>query len=218
MECSCSPPIRRFDPTIWRLKSRHAGSSRCGSRNIPTYPPPGRRHGGGEKNAPPLPEHYWHTHNQFVALAYAASATTSLMLGTGITLVAQRDPIWTAKEVASLDHLSGGRLIFGVGYGWNVEEMAQHGVRYTQRRTVMREKIMFMKALWTEEEAHFEGENLPLEPSWAWPKPVQKPHPPIVMGAARGPKTLEQIVESAYEPQVGRQDRGRPPRCRSCHE
>lgn len=144
---------------------------------------------GGQKDAPPLPEHYWHTLDQFVALAYAASATNTLKLGTGITLVAQRDPIWTAKQVASLDHLSGGRVILGVGYGWNREEMAHHGIAYVQRRAVMREKIMMMKALWTEEEASFEGEHLTLEPSWAWPKPVQQPHPPIVMGAAPGAKT-----------------------------
>jgi len=150
---------------------------------------------GGQKDAPALPEHYWRTHDQFVALTYAASTTTTLRLGTGIALVAQRDPIWTAKEVASLDHLSGGRVVFGVGYGWNKEEMAQHGVAYAQRRAVMREKIMLMKALWTEEEASFEGEHLSVEPSWAWPKPVQEPHPPIVMGAAPGPKTLEDIVE-----------------------
>ncbi|HET8738974.1 MAG TPA: LLM class F420-dependent oxidoreductase [Acidimicrobiia bacterium] len=150
---------------------------------------------GGQEGAPPLPEQYWRTIDQFVALAYAASATTSLRLGTGITLVAQRDPIWTAKEVASLDHLSGGRVIFGVGYGWNREEMAQHGTAYTDRRALLREKILMMKSLWTQDEASHEGELLRLEPSWAWPKPVQDPHPPIVMGAAPGPKTLEDIVE-----------------------
>lgn len=150
---------------------------------------------GGQEGAPPLPEQYWRTYDQFVALAYAATATTDLKLGTGISLVAQRDPIWTAKEVASLDHLSGGRLIFGVGYGWNKEEMAQHGTPYLERRGLMREKILMMKTLWTEEEASFDGELLDLEPSWAWPKPVQKPHPPIVMGAAPGPKTLADIVE-----------------------
>lgn len=150
---------------------------------------------GGQKDAPPLTEQYWHTHDQFVALAYAASVTTTLRLGTGISLVAQRDPIWTAKQVASLDNLSGGRLIFGVGYGWNKEEMAQHGIRYAQRRAVMREKIMLMKTLWTDDESSFQGDHLSLEPSWAWPKPIQEPHPPIVMGAAPGPKTLEDIVE-----------------------
>ncbi|MGD2101019.1 MAG: LLM class F420-dependent oxidoreductase [Acidimicrobiia bacterium] len=150
---------------------------------------------GGRKGAPPLPDQYWHTHDQFLALTYAASATTDLKLGTGITLMAQRDPIWTAKEVATLDQLSGGRVIFGVGYGWNREEMAQHGTPYLQRRALMREKILMMKALWTQDEAAFEGEMLRLEPSWAWPKPAQKPHPPIVMGAAPGPKTLADIVE-----------------------
>lgn len=150
---------------------------------------------GGQEGAPPLPEQYWRTHDQFVALAYAASVSTQIKLGTGITLMAQRDPIWTAKEVASLDHLSGGRVIFGVGYGWNKEEMAQHGIPYAERRSIMREKILMMKALWTEEEASFDGERLRLEKSWAWPKPVQTPHPPIVMGGAPGPKTLRDIVE-----------------------
>ncbi|HEX6221069.1 MAG TPA: LLM class F420-dependent oxidoreductase [Acidimicrobiia bacterium] len=163
---------------------------------------------GGREGAPPLPEQYWHTHDQFVALTYAASVTTTLRLGTGITLLAQRDPIWTAKEVASLDLLSGGRVIFGIGYGWNREEMAQHGTPYLKRRALMREKILMMKALWTEEEASFDGELLNLEPSWAWPKPVQKPHPPIVMGAAPGPKTLADIVEycDGWIPLAGRHD------------
>lgn len=150
---------------------------------------------GGVKDAPPLPEQYWRTLDQFVALGYAAGVTTDLKLGAGITLLAQRDPIWTAKEVATLDHLSGGRVIFGIGYGWNKEEMAQHGTSYTERRALLREKVLMMKALWTEEEASYEGDLLSLEPSWAWPKPLQEPHPPIVMGADPGPKTLADIVE-----------------------
>lgn len=150
---------------------------------------------GGVEGAPPLPEHYWRTYDQFVALAYAASATTKLMLGTGVTLVAQRDPLWTAKEVASLDHLSVGRVLFGIGYGWNKEEMAQHGVAYSERRAVLREKILMMKTLWTQEEASYAGEQLSLESSWAWPKPAQVPHPPIIMGAAAGPRTLADMVE-----------------------
>ncbi len=145
---------------------------------------------GGARDAPPLPDWYWHTLDQYVALAYAATATTTLRLGAGITLLAQRDPIWTAKQVASLDHLSGGRVMFGIGYGWNKEEMAQHGTAYLERRALLREKVLMMKALWTQDEASYEGELLSLEPSWAWPKPVQKPHPPIVMGAAAGPKTI----------------------------
>ncbi len=150
---------------------------------------------GGQTGAAPLPEHYWRSHDAFVALAYAAAVTSTLRLGTGVTLVAQRDPIWTAKEVASLDALSGGRLILGIGYGWNKEEMAQHGVEYSRRRALLREKVLLMKALWTEEEAAFEGELVQLEPSWAWPKPAQKPHPSIIMGAAAGPRTIADMVE-----------------------
>ena len=150
---------------------------------------------GGVEGAPPLPEQYWRSHDQFVALSFAAAATESLKLGTGITLLAQRDPIWTAKEVASLDHLSAGRVIFGVGYGWNKEEMAHHGIPYENRRELLREKMLMMKALWTDDEATFQGEHISLEPSWAWPKPVQEPHPPVLMGAGAGPKTIEHMVE-----------------------
>ena len=163
---------------------------------------------GGREGAPPLPDHYWHTHDQFVALSYAAAVTDRIKLGTGITLMAQRDPIWTAKEVASLDLLSGGRVIFGVGYGWNKEEMAHHGVAYSERRELLREKMLMMKTLWTEEEASFSGEHLELESSWAWPKPAQDPHPPIYMGAAIGPKTLGDIAEfcDGWIPIAGRHD------------
>lgn len=150
---------------------------------------------GGQEGAPPLPEHYWRSHDAFVALGAAAAVTTTLKLGTGISLVAQRDPLWTAKQVASLDVISGGRMIFGVGYGWNKEEMASHGIRYLDRRELLREKILMMKSLWTDDVAHFEGTHLALEPSWAWPKPVQKPHPKIVLGAAAGPRTIEHLVE-----------------------
>jgi len=150
---------------------------------------------GGQVGAPPLPDHYWRSHDAFIALSHAAAVTSNLRLGTGVSLVAQRDPIWTAKEVASLDALSGGRLIFGIGYGWNKEEMAQHGVAYAERRALLREKVLLMKALWTEDEAAFEGEMLNLEPSWAWPKPAQLPHPPIIMGAAAGPRTVADMVE-----------------------
>ncbi len=152
---------------------------------------------GGREGAPPLPPEYWRTHDTFVALAAAAAVTTRLTLGTGITLLAQRDPIWTAKEVASLDMISNGRVIVGVGYGWNKEEMASHGVAYTERRRLLAEKLQLMKALWTQEEASFEGELISLEPSWAWPKPVQRPHPPVFLGAALGPKTLGDIVALA---------------------
>ncbi len=150
---------------------------------------------GGQVGAPPLPDHYWRSHDLFVSLTYAAAATTTLRVGAGIALVAQRDPIWTAKEVASLDVLSGGRVELGIGYGWNKEELASHGVAYTDRRAVLREKVLIMKTLWTDDEAEFRGEILSLEPSWAWPKPVQRPHPPLIMGAAAGPRTVADMVE-----------------------
>ncbi|HUP17477.1 MAG TPA: LLM class F420-dependent oxidoreductase [Acidimicrobiia bacterium] len=150
---------------------------------------------GGVADAPPLPHWYWRSLDPFVALGAVAATTNRLKLGTGITLVAQRDPIWLAKEVASLDQISGGRVIFGIGYGWNKEELASHGVAYERRRAVLRERILMMKSLWTEEVASFDGDLLHLEPSWAWPKPVQKPYPPIIMGGAAGPKTIADMVE-----------------------
>ena len=150
---------------------------------------------GGVADAPPLPEWYWRSLDAFVALGAVAATTNRLKLGTGITLVAQRDPIWLAKEVASLDHISRGRVIFGIGYGWNKEELASHGVAYERRREILRERILMMKSLWTEEVASFEGELAHLDPSWAWPKPVQSPHPPIIMGGAAGPRTIADMVE-----------------------
>jgi probable F420-dependent oxidoreductase len=150
---------------------------------------------GGVKDAAPLPEWYWRTHEQFVAFGAIAAVTSTLRLATGITLVAQRDPIWTAKEVATLDHLSDGRVLFGIGYGWNKEEMASHGTSYLERRAILRENVLAMTALWTEEVASFSGEHVTLEPSWAWPKPVQQPHPPIILGGAAGPRTIADVVE-----------------------
>jgi len=150
---------------------------------------------GGRKDAPPLPEYYWRTHDQFVALAAIAATTTTLKLGTGICLLAQRDPIWTAKEVASLDTISGGRFIFGVGYGWNVEEYEEHGLVFSQRRDKLRESVLAMKELWTRDEASYRGQHVSFSPSWAWPKPTQKPHPPIVLGGSAGPKTAAHIAE-----------------------
>ena len=150
---------------------------------------------GGREGAPPLPEFYSRTHDPFVALGAAAAVTSTLKLATGICLVAQRDPIHTAKQVASVDLLSGGRFLFGIGYGWNKEEMAQHGTAYGERRAILRENILAMKALWTEEEATFDGEHVSIESSWAWPKPVQFPNPPIMLGGDAGPKTAADIAE-----------------------
>jgi probable F420-dependent oxidoreductase len=150
---------------------------------------------GGFKGMPPLPEEYKRTHDQFVALAACAAVTTKLKLGSGITLVAQRDPLWTAKEVASLDMISGGRFLFGIGYGWNREEMRNHKLAFKDRRAVLRENILLMKELWTKDEASFEGTHVKVEKSWAWPKPVTKPHPPIILGGAAGPKTYPDLIE-----------------------
>ena len=150
---------------------------------------------GGRKNAPPLPKEYWHTHDSFVALSAIAATTDRLRVGTGIALIAQRDPIWLAKEVVSLDHISKGRFDFGIGFGWNREEMASHGVDVGNRFELVREKVMLMKALWTQERVSFQGEMIRLEESWAWPKPYQKPHPPIYMGSGGGPKGLAAIAE-----------------------
>jgi probable F420-dependent oxidoreductase len=145
--------------------------------------------GGGE-----LPKAYSHTHDPFVALSFAATATRKILLGTGICLIPQRDPIVTAKCVASLDQLSGGRFIFGIGGGWNVDEMQNHGARYETRFKLMRERILAMKALWTQEEAAFHGEMVNFDPVWLYPKPVQRPHPPILLGGSSD-YTLKRVVE-----------------------
>lgn len=142
-----------------------------------------------------LPEEYKRTHDPFLALTAAAVATERIQLGTGICLVAQRDPIVTAKAVATLDVLSGGRFVFGIGVGWNEDEMSDHGVDPAKRRAVAREHVLAMKALWTQDEAGFEGEHVHLAPSWSWPKPVQRPHPPILLGGAGGPVTFRHVVE-----------------------
>jgi probable F420-dependent oxidoreductase len=145
--------------------------------------------GGGE-----LPKRYSHTHDPFVALAFAAAATKTLRLGTGICLIPQRDPIVTAKAIASLDMLSGGRFELGAGGGWNVEEMEDHGAKYETRFKLLRERILAMKGLWTQEVAGFDGEFVKFEPSWSWPKPVQRPHPPILLGGETD-HTLRRVVE-----------------------
>lgn len=129
-----------------------------------------------------LPKDYWHTHDPFVALMAAAAATERLKVATGICLIVERDPIVTAKEVASLDQLSNGRFLFGIGGGWNAEEMENHGVPFDRRWKVTREKVEAMKRIWTEDEPSYEGEFVRFERIWSWPKPAQKPHPPILLG------------------------------------
>jgi probable F420-dependent oxidoreductase len=142
----------------------------------------------------PLPKQYYHALDPFVALSYAAAATKDLRVGTGICLPAQHDPISLAKTVATLDHLSGGRFIFGVGFGWNVEEVEDHGVPFKRRREAVRERVQAMKELWTKDEGSFEGEFARFDPSFSWPKPVQKPHPPIYIGGAGGPKLFKEAA------------------------
>ncbi len=143
---------------------------------------------------PDLPPEYWHTYDPFVALTAAAAVTTRIKLATGISLIIERDPIITAKEIASLDLISNGRFLFGIGGGWNAEEMADHGTDYRRRWRVMRERILAMKEIWTQEEAEFHGEFVNFDKLWSYPKPVQKPHPPIFMGGD-GPTTFDRVVE-----------------------
>ena len=160
--------------------------------------------GGGD-----LPQDYWHTYDPFVALTAAAAVTTDLKLGTGICLVIERDPIMLAKEVASIDRLSGGRFIFGIGGGWNREEMANHGTRFRSRWRLLRERILAMKEIWTQEEAEFHGEFVNFDKMWAYPKPVQRPHPPILMGGD-GATTFDRVVEfcDGWMPISGRSSEG----------
>ncbi|WP_214413119.1 LLM class F420-dependent oxidoreductase [Sphaerisporangium fuscum] len=142
-----------------------------------------------------LPEEYKRTLDPLVALAYAAAVTERLTVGTGILLAAQRDPIVTAKAVATLDHLSGGRVALGVGFGWNVEEMEDHGVPYGSRRDVAREHVLAMKALWSGDVAGYDGRHVRFEPSWSWPKPVSGP--PVYIGGGAGPKLFAHVAEYA---------------------
>jgi probable F420-dependent oxidoreductase len=165
--------------SLWVAEHTHIPSSRA-----TPYPQ------GGE-----LPEEYRRTLDPFVALAAAAAVTERIKVGTAICLVAQHDTIDLAKSVASVDHLSNGRFLFGVGYGWNVEEMQDHGVDPKQRRALVREQLLAARELWTKDEASFDGEHVHISPSWMWPKPVQRPHPPILFGGVAGPKLFHQIVE-----------------------
>ena len=174
-----------------------------------THIPAGRESpypGGGE-----LPRKYSHTYDPFVALTAAAAATSRLRIGTGICLVIERDPIVTAKEVASLDHLSGGRFEFGVGAGWNREEMRNHGTDPRRRMRIMHERIDAMKAIWTQDEASYDGEFVSFERIWSWPKPAQRPHPPVLVGG-NGPTVLDRVLAfgDAWFPNFGRErDLGR---------
>jgi probable F420-dependent oxidoreductase len=143
---------------------------------------------GGE-----LPPEYSRTYDPFVALTAAALASQRLLIGTAICLVVERDPIVTAKEVSSIDRLSGGRFLFGVGAGWNVEEMANHGTDAKRRFGIMRERVGAIKAIWAEEEASYHGRYVDFDRIWCWPKPLQDPHPPVLVGG-NGPTVFDRVI------------------------
>ena len=166
--------------SLWVAEHSHIPASRASA-----WP------GGAE-----LPKYYQRTMDPFVALTAAALASKTLLVATGICLVIQRDPIHTAKSVASVDHISNGRFLFGVGAGWNREEMADHGTDFTTRFKLMRERVEAMKAIWTQDEAEYHGELVDFDPMWCWPKPVQKPHPPVLLGGS-GPGVLKRVVAYA---------------------
>lgn len=156
--------------------------------------------GGGE-----LPKRYIHSHDPFVSLSFAAAATNNLVIGTGICLVAQRDPIVTAKTIASLDQMSGGRFVFGIGGGWNEDEMENHGATYKTRFKILRENILAMKAMWSEDAAEFHGEYVDFDPTWVFPKPKQRPNPPILLGGETD-YTLDRVMDfcDGWFPRAGR--------------
>jgi probable F420-dependent oxidoreductase len=144
-----------------------------------------------------LRDEYKRTLDPLVALAMCAAATERLVVGTGICLVAQREPIVTAKAIATLDHMSGGRFVLGIGFGWNADEIADHGVTMADRRDVTREHVLAMRALWTDDVASFAGEHVQIPPTWSWPKPVRAGGPPVLIGGAPGPKMFAHIAEYA---------------------
>jgi probable F420-dependent oxidoreductase len=143
-----------------------------------------------------LPRHYWRCLDPFVALTAAAAATTNLRLGMGVCLLIQRDPITTAKEVATLDFVSGGRFEFGIGAGWNKEEIENHGTPFERRFGVLRERTQAMQAIWTNDVASFHGDHVNFDRITSWPKPVQRPYPPVLLGG-NGPKVLDRVLNYA---------------------
>ncbi len=144
-----------------------------------------------------LGEEYKRCLDPYVVLAAAAARTSRILLGTGVALVAQHDTISFAKQLASLDLISGGRLVLGIGYGWNREEMENHGIDVKRRRALVREKMLAMQELWSRQGAGFQGEFVSFEPSWMWPKPLQQPRPRVLIGGAPGPRLFEHIAEYA---------------------
>ncbi|MCY4086540.1 MAG: LLM class F420-dependent oxidoreductase [Actinomycetia bacterium] len=163
--------------SLWVTEHTHIPTSR-------TTPWPGGRE---------LPREYSCTFDPFLGLTAVASATERLVLGTGVCLLNQRNPIVTAKEVATLDHFSGGRFRFGIGAGWNIDEMENHGVRPAAKWKTLRERVEAMKEIWSNDEASYHGELVDFDPIWQWPKPLHRPHPPILLGGA-APGALRRVV------------------------
>jgi len=179
VELARAAEVRGFE-SLWVVEHTHIPAS----RRTP-YPP------GGD-----LPSVYWESYEPFTFLAQAAAVTTTLKVGTGICLVPEHHPIALAKRVASLDSLSNGRFLFGIGAGWNAEELENHGVRFEDRWKVLREHVLAMKACWTEKNAEFHGDFVRFDPVWVEPKPVTRPHPPILIGA-QSRWAIERVVEYA---------------------
>jgi probable F420-dependent oxidoreductase len=154
-----------------------------------------------------VPDEFRRTPDPFVVLGAVAACTERLLLGTGVCLVVERDPIITAKEVATVDFLSGGRFLFGVGGGWNREEMGNHGTAFGTRFALLRERILAMKEIWTRDEAEFHGTFVDFAALWQWPKPVQRPHPPVIV-AGNGPGSIARAVDygEGWMPIAGRGD------------
>jgi probable F420-dependent oxidoreductase len=142
-------------------------------------------------------DNYKRSLDPYVALAAAGAVTSKLRLGTGVSLVAQHDPIVLAKQVATLDHMSGGRFVLGIGFGWNKIEAEDHGIDFNARRKIAREKVLCMKQIWTQDRAEFHGDYVELPPSWSWPKPIQRPGIPILVGGAASDNTFSAIAEYA---------------------
>jgi probable F420-dependent oxidoreductase len=181
VELACEAEARGFH-SLYLPEHTHIPTSRR------TPPPTGD---------PVLGEEYKRCLDPYVALAAAAAVTERIRLGTGIALVAQHEPIALAKQLATLDLVSDGRLVLGIGYGWNREEMEDHGVDVKRRRALVRERMLAMQAFWANEVASYQGEFVRFEPSWQWPKPIQQPRPPVLIGGGAGPTLFAHVAEYA---------------------
>jgi probable F420-dependent oxidoreductase len=188
-----------FEPTTDFALPAHEVAKLCEQRGFESFWVPEHTHipvsrrspfpGGGE-----LPKEYSHLNDPFVCLAAAAAVTRTIKLGTGICLVTEHDPILLAKQIASLDRLSQGRFLFGIGAGWNEEEMQNHGTDPSRRWKLLAERVAAMKRIWIDDEAEFHGELVSFDKIWSWPKPVQKPHPPVLLGS-KTPLARQRVVD-----------------------